>query len=276
MEIIKEWKCFGGTQRVYRHHSGVTHSPMEFALFVPPGDSPRAVLYFLSGLTCTWENVVTKGGAQAWAREFNVALICPDTSPRGPGVPDHPGEDDMGWGAGFYLSATEPPFNEHYHMDRYVLSELPQLAEPLVPGFNGKRGIFGHSMGGHGALSLAIKNPDRYLSTSAFSPIAAPCQVPWGRKAFRHYLGEDEQTWQQYDTTCLLEKHGYSREILVDVGTLDPFLESQLRPELLEAAAERAGAALTLRRQDGYDHSYYFIATFMRDHIAWHTARLAT
>jgi S-formylglutathione hydrolase len=274
MEIIKEWKCFGGTQRVYQHQSSATNTSMEFAVFEPQGDAPRPVLYFLSGLTCTWENVVTKGGTQCWAAEHNVTVICPDTSPRGQEVPDRPDEYDLGCGAGFYLNATEAPWSQHYRMEEYVTSELPRLIEPTLAGFSGARGIFGHSMGGHGALRLGLKNPSFYSSISAFSPVVAPTKVPWGKKAFAHYLGANELAWEDHDSCCLIEKFGCPHPLLVDVGTADSFLDSQLRPELLEESCEKVGVALTLRRQPGYDHSYYFISTFMRDHIAWHAARL--
>jgi S-formylglutathione hydrolase len=274
MKIFKEWKCFGGTQRVYEHQSSATGTRMEFAVYEPPGDDPRAVLYFLSGLTCTWENVVTKGGAQAWAAEHNLTLVCPDTSPRGPGVADRPHEDDLGMGASFYVNATQAPWAPHYKMYDYIVHELPQLIEPVLPTFSGKRGIFGHSMGGHGALTLGIKNADFYHSVSAFSPIVAPSQVPWGQKAFGHYLGPDQATWAEHDACQLVSELGYGHELLIDVGTADKFLHEQLRPELFDNACNDAGVALTLRRQAGYDHSYYFISSFMRDHLAWHAQRL--
>lgn len=274
MKIFKEWKCFGGSQRVYEHQSHATGTRMEFSVYEPPGNERSGVLYYLSGLTCTWENVLTKGGAQAWAAEHNVTLVCPDTSPRGAGVPDHPEEDDLGMGAGFYLNATQAPWALHYKMYDYVVRELPQLIEPALPAFSGRRGIFGHSMGGHGALTLGIKNPEFYSSVSAFSPIVAPSQVPWGKKAFAQYLGADQAAWAEHDACQLVMEHGYARELLIDVGTADNFLHEQLRPELFENACTEAGVALTLRRQAGYDHSYYFISTFMRDHLAWHAARL--
>jgi len=275
MKIFKEWKCFGGTQRVIEHESSATGTRMEFSVFEPPGKQPRAVLYYLSGLTCTWENVVAKGGAQAWAVEHNLTLICPDTSPRGPGVADRPDEYDLGMGASFYLNATVAPWAQHYKMYDYILHELPQLIEPTLPAFSGQRGIFGHSMGGHGALTLGIKNPDFYRSVSAFAPVVAPSQVPWGRKAFTQYLGPDEAAWAEHDACQLIALRGYARELLIDVGTADNFLQEQLRPELFENACNDAGVTLTLRRQAGYDHSYYFISTFMREHLAWHAARLS-
>lgn len=248
---------------------------MEFAVFEPEGEGPRPALYFLSGLTCTWENVVTKGGTQAWAAKHNVTLICPDTSPRGEDVPDRPDAVDLGCGAGFYLDATEKPWSKNYRMAEYVTRELPALMEPKLAHFSGKRGIFGHSMGGHGALYLGVKNPELYSSISAFSPMVSPTQVSWGRKAFRHYLGEDEKAWADHDSCRLIERLGCAHPLLVDVGTADNFLDSQLRPELLEAVCEKAKVDLTLRRQTGYDHSYYFISTFMGDHIEWHAERLA-
>jgi S-formylglutathione hydrolase len=274
VKIIKEWKCFGGMQRVYEHDSEATGTRMEFAVFEPPGGESKAAVYFLSGLTCTWENVVTKGATQAWAAQHQLAIICPDTSPRGEGVPDQPDADDLGCGAGFYLDATQAPWADHYRMRDYVLRELPRLVEPGLRAFSGQRGILGHSMGGHGALTLGVSNPDFYQSVSAFSPVAAPSVVPWGRKAFGAYLGSDQSAWDAYDACHLLQTRGYPRELLVDVGSADRFLSEQLRPELLEAACRKTGVALTLRLQPGYDHSYYFVATFMRDHLAWHAARL--
>ena len=274
MRVVKEWKCFGGMQRVFEHESQATGTRMEFAVFEPPGTRPRPVLYFLSGLTCTWENVVTKGGAQCWAVEHDVTLICPDTSPRGESVPDSPGESDLGWGAGFYVNATQEPWSKNYRMFDYVAEELPQVIEPALDGFSGRRGIFGHSMGGHGALILAIRHPEFFHSVSAFSPVVSPSQVPWGRKAFSNYLGDDDRSWAAFDACCLLQAEGFGQPLLVDVGTSDPFLHEQLRPELLENACAEQGVTLELRRQPGYDHSYFFISSFMRDHIAWHSARL--
>ncbi len=275
MKILKEWKCFGGTQRVYEHPSRSTKTTMEFAVFEPAGETPRPALYFLSGLTCTWENVVTKGGAQAWAAKHEVTLICPDTSPRGPGVPDRPDEYDLGCGAGFYLNATEEPWSLNYRMDDYVRDELPGLIEPHLTRFSGKRGIFGHSMGGHGALCLGLRNPELYSSISAFSPVVAPTQVPWGQKAFRHYLGMDEGAWAEYDACRLIQKLGCALPLLVDVGTADPFLDEQLRPGLLQTVCDQRQVDLLLRKQPGYDHSYYFISTFMPEHIAWHAKHLS-
>jgi S-formylglutathione hydrolase len=247
---------------------------MEFAVFEPPGEGKRPVLYFLSGLTCTWENAATKAGAQVWAAQHNITVVFPDTSPRGDAAPDRP-EYDLGQGAGFYLNATEEPWAENYRMETYVREELPRLVEAGLSQFSGKRGISGHSMGGHGALTLGLKNPDFYGSISAFSPVVAPSQVPWGKKAFAQYLGEEEAAWRDFDACRLIEEHGSRHPLLVDVGTADNFLEEQLRPELLEAACKKGAADLTLRRQPGYDHSYFFISTFMRDHIAWHARKLA-
>ncbi len=274
MEVLKEHKCFGGVQRVLRHRSEATKTDMDFAVFEPSGDGERPVLYYLSGLTCTWENVVTKAGAQAWAAEQGIILVCPDTSPRGAGVADRPSEDDLGCGAGFYVDATQPPWREHYQMERYITLELPQVIEPELRQFSGKRGIFGHSMGGHGALTLALRHPDFYSSVSAFSPVVAPAEVPWGRKAFGQYLGANESAWQDHDACQLIAARGCPHDLLVDVGTSDPFLETQLRPELLEQVCQKRGVDLQLRRQLGYDHSYYFIATFMREHLTWHRERL--
>ncbi len=274
MKIIKEWKCFGGTQRVYRHASTSTGTDMEFAVFEPPGEGPRPVLYFLSGLTCTWENVVTKGGFQVWASQLGVTVVCPDTSPRGEGVADDPEASDLGMGAGFYVDATEQPWASHYRMKTYVTEELPRLIEPELNGFSGRRGLFGHSMGGHGALTLGMSFPDFYSSVSAFSPVVAPSLVPWGQKAFSHYLGQESKAWAEADACALVQSRGCPHPLLIDVGDSDPFLERELRPELFESACQKAGVKLTLRRQPGYDHSYYFISTFMQDHIQWHAERL--
>jgi S-formylglutathione hydrolase len=275
VQLKNEWKCFGGRQRVFSHVSETTHCEMEFAVYEPPvRKEPPLVLYFLSGLTCTWQNFVTKAGAQRAAAEHNVLLVCPDTSPRGAGVPDCPGEDDMGQGAGFYLNATEQPWAQHFRMEDYVLSELPRLVEtgrPLATG----RALCGHSMGGHGALTLGIKNPDFFSSVSAFSPIVTPSEVPWGSRAFAAYLGQNEERWHQYDTCRLLRTRGYTREILVDQGMSDPFLDQHLKPQRLSEACAESGTPLTLRQQEGYDHSYYFIATFVADHLAWHRQRCA-
>lgn len=273
MEVINEWAHFGGTQRVYAHQSEATSSRMEFAVFTPaPSSKPPLTLYFLSGLTCTWENFVTKAGVGAAASEHGVTVVCPDTSPRGDDVPDRPDEVDLGQGAGFYVNATQAPWSKHFRMYDYVRDELPLLVDK-AQGVPAHRGICGHSMGGHGALTLAIKNPTFFQSVSAFAPIVAPSDVPWGQKALAAYLGADPELWKEHDTCRLLKKTGYNSPILVDQGSADPFLEKQLRPELLRVACEQARTPLTLRMQPGYDHSYYFISTFIAEHVAWHRER---
>ena len=275
MKEISAVKLFGGTQAVYAHESASTNTEMKFAVFLPPqteqgGKLP--VLYWLSGLTCTEENFITKAGAQRAAAELGIILIAPDTSPRGDGVADdREGAYDLGLGAGFYLNATREPWSAHYQMYDYAAHELPQLVESEFPIDPSRTGIFGHSMGGHGALTIHLKNPEKLKTCSAFAPIVAPMSVPWGCKAFSNYLGDDETAWRAYDSTALLEDRGASgAHILVDQGGGDQFLEEQLRPELLEAAARQAGQPLTMRLQPGYDHSYYFIASFIEDHLRWH------
>jgi S-formylglutathione hydrolase len=260
---------------VYRHESSATRCAMEFAVYVPPqaehGKVP--VLYWLSGLTCTWANFTEKAGAQRHAAEHGLIVVAPDTSPRGV---DLPGEDDaydFGSGAGFYVDATAQPWAGHYRMYSYVSKELPALIEANFPVDRKRQGIFGHSMGGHGALVCALKNPERYRSLSAFAPIAAPMRSPWGEKAFAGYLGDDRETWREYDATELAQRADWPSEVLVDQGTADDFLDEQLKPPLLQEAFRSAGIPLTLRYQAGYDHSYYFMASFMADHIAHH-ARL--
>lgn len=276
LEELNRWACFGGWQTVVAHESDNLGCRMEVAIFTPPAPAGTTlpVLYWLSGLTCTWENMVTKAGAQRWAAENGVVLICPDTSPRGDAVPDAPDEYDFGKGAGFYLDATQDPWAAHYRMETYVTEELPALLEPTLPIAPGTRGIFGHSMGGHGALTLALRHPDLYRTVSAFSPIVAPAQVPWGEKAFGRYLGDDRAAWAEHDATALVAARGWSGDILIDQGEADTFLDSQLRPQLFQAACEDAGVPLTLRLRPHYDHSYYFIQSFIGDHIAWHTERL--
>lgn len=272
MKLEKEWKCFGGHQRVYSHESEVTRTRMEFAVYdPPPQQTPPLLLYFLSGLTCTWENFVTKAGAQRAAAEHNVTIVCPDTSPRGEGVADRPDEYDLGQGAGFYLDATEAPWSSHFHMRSYIREELPRLVEDgrMVT----HRAISGHSMGGHGALTLGLSDPGFYHSVSAFAPIVAPTEVPWGRKAFLAYLGTDENQWKKYDACHLLASRGYDRPLLIDQGLDDTFLSEQLRPELFAQASQKAHADSQVRLQPGYDHSYYFISSFIGEHIAWHKDR---
>lgn len=279
MKTVSSVKSFGGVQSVYSHASNVCQCDMQFAVFAPPqekhGNGPLPVLYWLSGLTCTEENFITKAGAQRIAAELGLVIVAPDTSPRGTSVPDDPeGAYDFGLGAGFYLDATEAPWSQHYKMYAYITEELPALVEEEFPVDPARTGIFGHSMGGHGALTIHLKNPDKFKTCSAFSPIVAPTQAPWGQKAFSNYLGKDEPGWAKYDATELVQQNPSSAEILIDQGAADNFLEEQLKPELFAAACQSAGQKLTLRMQDGYDHSYYFIASFIEDHLRWHAARL--
>lgn len=278
LEQVSAARCFGGTQHVFRHASSATKCDMRFAVFVPPqaARGPVPVVWFLSGLTCTEENFTVKAGAQRVAAERGLMLVAPDTSPRGPGVPDDPeGAYDFGLGAGFYVDATEAPWSTHYRMRTYVESELPALVAAELPADPARQGIMGHSMGGHGALTIALRDPGRFASVSAFAPIVSPMNCPWGEKALGGYLGPDRSTWRDYDACALIENGARLPALLVDQGTADGFLASQLKPELLEAACETAGQPLTLRRQDGYDHSYFFIATFVADHLRWHADRLA-
>jgi len=276
MEQIAANRMFDGSHEVWRHSSHACACTMQFGVYLPPqaAHQPVPALYWLSGLTCTHENFATKAGAQRVAAELGMALIIPDTSPRGLNLP---GEDDsyeFGSSAGFYLNATQAPWAVHYNMYDYIVTELPALIDANFP-VDGKRiSISGHSMGGHGALTIALKNPEKYRSVSAFSPIVAPTQVPWGQKALRGYLGEDQDTWQQYDATELVKTRRFPGEILIDQGGADQFLDEQLRPWLFEAACKDAGQAVRLRLQRGYDHSYYFVATFIEEHLRFHAAAL--
>lgn len=272
-------KSFGGTQSVYSHTSKLLSCDMKFALFTPPADvhgpGPHPVLYWLSGLTCTEENFIAKAGAQRIAAELGLVIVAPDTSPRGEAVVDDPeGAYDLGLGAGFYLDATEAPWSKHYKMYSYVTQELPALIEKEFSVDANQCGIIGHSMGGHGALTLHLKHPDKFKTCSAFSPIVAPSKVPWGKKAFSNYLGKDETNWAAYDATALVAERPSGADILIDQGMADQFLIEQLKPELFAAACQASGQSLTLRQQAGYDHSYYFIATFMEDQLRWHHERL--
>ncbi len=276
IERIEQHKSFGGEQSVYRHASQTTGGTMTFAVFIPPqaaGGAKLPVLTYLSGLTCTHANVMDKGEYRRVAAELGVVVVCPDTSPRGEGVPNDEAYD-FGQGAGFYLDADQAPWTANFRMYSYVTRELTALIAEHFPADMARHGIFGHSMGGHGALTLALREPQLYKSVSAFSPIVNPSQVPWGRKAFAGYLGADEARWREHDAVALIEDGHRVKDILVDVGTADPFLERELKPEALEAACAAAGIPLTLRRQPGYDHSYLFISTFMEDHIRWHGKRL--
>ena len=276
MDIVSENKAHGGRQLVVKHASSATGTDMTFSIFLPPQaeqGTALPVVWYLSGLTCTHANVTDKGEYRAACAEHGLIFVAPDTSPRGDDVPDAEGYD-FGQGAGFYVDATEEPWARNFRMWSYVTDELPALVAAEFPADMARQGITGHSMGGHGALTVALRNPDRFRSVSAFAPIVAPGQVPWGRKALAGYLGDDEARWRKNDPIALIEDGARVDELLVDVGTADQFLEQELRPELLERACSDAGIALTLRRQPGYDHSYYFIATFIEDHLRHHAAQL--
>lgn len=277
MEKIAENRCFGGQQLRYSHKSDVLGCAMTFSIYLPPqaqqGSVP--VLYWLSGLTCTDENFVTKAGAQRYAAEHGIAVVAADTSPRGEDVPDDPGGAyDFGLGAGFYVNATQAPWDKHYRMYDYIVSELPALIAAEFPVDATRAAISGHSMGGHGALTIALKNPGRFKSISAFSPICSPMNCPWGEKALGGYLGDDRQDWQQYDSSYLLACAGEKLPLLVDQGDADDFLQEQLKTELLRKAGDAADYPMTVRMQPGYDHSYYFIASFIGEHIAFHAEHL--
>jgi len=277
LENLSCQKLFGGWYKRYRHHSSVLDCDMVFSIYLPPQveqGEKLPVLYWLSGLSCTDENFMQKAGAQRLAAELGLVIVAPDTSPRGTDVPGDPdGGWDFGHGAGFYLNATQAPYARHYRMHDYVVHELPALVEASFP-VSGRRGISGHSMGGHGALVCALRNPGRYLSVSAFAPICNPMSVPWGEKAFSRYLGEDRAQWREWDASQLLVNAGEKLPILIDQGDRDQFLSVQLKPEVLQAAALAAEAPLTLRLQAGYDHSYYFIASFIDDHLHHHAQTL--
>jgi S-formylglutathione hydrolase len=278
MEIVSEARSHGGRQLICKHDSSATSTDMTFSILLPAQAELGAnlpVVWYLSGLTCTHANVTEKGEYRAACAEHGLIFVAPDTSPRGESVPTAPdGQWDFGLGAGFYVDATEVPWSGHYRMSTYVTEELPALVAAEFPVDMGRQGITGHSMGGHGALTVALRNPDRFRSVSAFAPIVAPSQVPWGQKALGGYLGDDRAVWRKHDAVALIEDGAHIPDLLVDVGTVDPFIENELRPELLEAACAKAGIALTLRRQPGYDHSYYFISTFMAEHLRWHAERL--
>jgi len=274
MQRLEQHACFGGEQEVWTHRSAVLDCDMRFAIYLPPQAKTQRlpVLYWLSGLTCTEQNFITKAGAQRYAAEHGVILVAPDTSPRGDEVADAEGYD-LGKGAGFYLNATQSPWSSHYRMHDYIAEELPALIEADFPA-TGARAISGHSMGGHGALIVTLRNPGRYRSVSAFSPIVAPTRVPWGEKAFTAYLGADRAAWKAWDASELIATAGERLPLLIDQGEADEFLDSQLKPQWLREACERAGHPLQLRLRPGYDHSYYFIASFIGEHIAHHAAAL--
>lgn len=277
MEQIDVHRCFGGQQLRFRHPSAVLNCDMTFSIYLPPQAERGVVpvLYWLSGLTCTDENFVTKAGAQRYAAEHGIAIVAPDTSPRGEGVPDDPeGNYDFGLGAGFYVNATQAPWSNHYRMYDYVVEELPALINEHFPVDGDKMAISGHSMGGHGALTIALKNPGRYRSVSAFAPICSPMHCPWGEKALANYLGSNRETWSDYDSSELMRSAQRQLPMLIDQGDADNFLQEQLKPELLQQAAKEAGYPLQLRMQPGYDHSYFFIASLIGDHLRFHAQYL--
>ena len=274
-ETVSTARAFGGTQGVYRHDSTVTGTPMTVSVYVPPHDEGQRlpVVWYLSGLTCTHANVTDKGEYRRACAELGLIFVAPDTSPRGEGVADDPAYD-MGQGAGFYVDATQAPWSPHFRMWSYVTEELPALIAAHFPADMDRQSIMGHSMGGHGALTIGLALAERFRAVSAFAPIVAPGQVPWGEKALGGYLGSDRAAWRRHDAVALIEDGARVPALLVDQGDADQFLEEQLKPQLLATACEAAGIDLTLRMQPGYDHSYYFISTFMADHLAWHAERL--
>ncbi|MBD1931737.1 MULTISPECIES: S-formylglutathione hydrolase [Cyanophyceae] len=275
-KLVSEHLCFGGKIGFYSHVSDTCNGEMRFSVYQPPQakSAPVPVLYFLSGLTCTEENFMGKSGAQQFAAKYGIMLVVPDTSPRNRGIEGEDKDWDFGTGAGFYVDATQQKWRSHYQMYSYVVRELPALIADNFPVQPEKMGIFGHSMGGHGALVCALRNPELYKSVSAFAPIAAPMRCPWGQKAFSNYLGADKESWRNYDASELVLSAKFNRPILIDQGTADQFLAEQLLPEAFEKACAEAGQPLTLRYQEGYNHSYYFIATFIEDHIRHHAIAL--
>lgn len=273
IQLMSEHACYGGVQQFYKHESRETRGPMKFSVYLPPQakSTKVPVLYYLAGLTCTDETFPTKAHAQAVAAQLGLMLIAPDTSPREPRIPGDADKWDFGQGAGFYVDATQAPWSTNYRMYSYITRELPEVAAAHLPALNGATGIFGHSMGGHGALTLALRNPNQYKSVSAFAPIGAPMQCPWGQKAFTNYLGSDTEKWKEHDASELVARKAFRTPILVDQGTADQFLaDLQLLPEKFSAAAAKSGQKLNLRMQQGYDHGYYFIQTFMADHLQHH------
>lgn len=278
MEILAEHGCFGGRQVFYRHASREIGSPMRFSVYLPPqqANGPVPVLFYLAGLTCTEETFMIKAGAQRYAAQHGIMLVAPDTSPRDTGIPEATRDWDFGEGAGFYLDATEQPYRERFRMESYLVKELVPLVLSEFAVLPERVGVFGHSMGGHGALVMALRHPDVFRSVSAFAPIAAPSHCPWGEKAFSRYLGEDRQSWSQYDASELMrrKRNPFPDGILVDQGLDDKFLQDELMPEAFAAACEAASQALILRRHPGYDHGYYFISSFIEDHVAFHARTL--
>jgi S-formylglutathione hydrolase len=277
LNLKSESRCFGGTVGYYSHESKSCNSEMRFAVYIPPQaqSKPVPVLYYLSGLICTEDNFTVKAGAQRYAAEYGIMLVAPDTSPRNTGTPTEDETWDLGTGAGFYVNATAEPWKKHYQMYSYVVDELPNLIEQKFSVLANKQGIFGHSMGGHGALVCALRNPEKYLSVSAIAPICAPMQCQWGEKAFTAYLGSDRNNWRDYDASELVKNMPFKRSILIDQGTADPFYQQkQLLPEVFEEACRQVGQPLTLRWQEGYDHSYFAIASFIEDHIRHHATFL--
>jgi S-formylglutathione hydrolase len=277
LEVVSRSRCFGGTQFVYRHESHETGTPMRLSVYQPPqaDEGLVPVVWFLSGLTCTDENFTVKAGAQRVAAELGLMIVAPDTSPRGEGVPDDPeGAYDFGLGAGFYVDATREPWSRHYRMRSYLERELPRIVADELPADLRRQGIMGHSMGGHGALTIALRNPGRFAAVSAFAPIASPMNCPWGEKALRGSLGPARDAWRAYDACALIEDGARLPDLLVDQGTADTVLATQLKPELLERACAEVAIPLMLRRQEGYDHSYFFIASFIGDHLRWHRSRM--
>ncbi|MEM1170384.1 MAG: S-formylglutathione hydrolase [Cyanobacteria bacterium P01_H01_bin.35] len=277
IKLVKQHQCFGGTVSYYFHSSFTCNIEMRFSIYQPlQGKSkPLPILYFLSGLTCTEDNFMAKAGAQQFANKYGLILVVPDTSPRNTGIVGEDDDWDFGTGAGFYLNATSEPWKKHYQMYSYVVEELPEIIAKNFLVQPDKQSIFGHSMGGHGALICALKNPEKYQSVSAFAPISAPMRCPWGEKAFSNYLGENQENWRDYDASELVLTSGYNRPILIDVGTADPFLaQKQLLPEVFENACKKVGLPLTLRMQENYDHGYYFVASFIEDHIRYHAEAL--
>lgn len=278
LKVISEHHCFQGTQRFYAHASRECATEMRFSVYSPPqarsGPVPVPVLYYLAGLTCTEETFMIKAGAQRLAAELGLMLVAPDTSPRQVRLPGDDASWDFGLGAGFYVDAVNAPWSAHYRMYSYVTRELPELVATLEGADSSRSGIFGHSMGGHGALVIALRNPQQYRSVSAFAPIVAPTQCPWGHKAFTGYLGADTSLWSQYDASALVAQRAHPHPILIDQGKSDKFLAEQLKPELFAAACEKSGTQLQLRPQEGYDHGYYFISTFIEDHLRHHAREL--